>query len=296
MSDQGSSLVAKFGIGVILVLIAVNLFSGLVAKKVGIPGVFEIEFGSKENPQPTQAPATPQPSMQPVAPLPLPQATLVVDQLHRGDYTTITKAVKAARPGMRIIVRPGLYEEGLVIDKPLEIIGDGEVGEVVIRAVGKNVVLFKTNMGRISNLALRQEGGGEWFGVDITQGRLELEGCDISSQSLACVAIHGGADPRLRRNRIHDGKAGGVFVYENGQGLLEDNDIFGNAFAGVEIRTGGNPTVRKNRINRNADQAVYIHEKGHGMIEDNDLRDNAKGAWLIPSDNKGNVKRARNVE
>jgi len=82
MSDQGSSWVAKLGVGVILVLIAVNLFSGLVAKKVGIPGMFEIEFGPKDTPQPTpapvtpqptQAPATPQPSMQPVAPLPTPQ-------------------------------------------------------------------------------------------------------------------------------------------------------------------------------------------------------------------------------
>jgi len=82
MSDQASSWVAKFGVGIVLVLIAVNLFSGLIAKKVGIPGVFEIEFGPKETPhptpapvtpQPTQAPATPQPSMQPVAPLPSPQ-------------------------------------------------------------------------------------------------------------------------------------------------------------------------------------------------------------------------------
>jgi F-box protein 11 len=201
--------------------------------------------------------------------------TLVVDQLHRGDYTTITEAVKAARPGTRIIVRPGLYEEGLVIDKPLEIIGDGEVGEVVIRAVDKNVVLFKTNMGRISNLKLRQEGGGKWFGVDITQGRLELDGCDISSQSSACVAIHGGADPRLRRNRIHDGKESGVYVYENGQGLLEDNDIFGNAFSSVEIRSGGNPTLRGNRIHDGKQSGVLVLENGQGLLEDNDIFGNA---------------------
>lgn len=201
--------------------------------------------------------------------------SLVVDQLHRGDYTTITEAVEAARPGTRIIVRPGLYEEGLVIDKPLEIIGDGEVGEVVIRAFGKHGVLFKTNMGRISNLTLRQEGGGEWFGVDITQGRLELEGCDISSQSLACVAIHSGADPRLRRNRIHDGKAGGVFVLENGQGLLEANDIFGNALSGVEVKTGGNPTLRGNRIHDGKQNGVYVWENGQGLLEDNDIFGNA---------------------
>ena len=34
----------------------------------------------------------------------------------------------------------------------------------------------------------------------------DLEGCDITSQSIKCVGIHGGADPRLLRNRIHDGK------------------------------------------------------------------------------------------
>ena len=95
---------------------------------------------------------------------------------------------------------------------------------------------------------ISQTGGDKWYAVDISQGRLDLEGCDITSTSNACVAIHGGADPRLRRNRIHDGKQGGVFVYENGLGTLEDNEIFGNAYSGVQIKSGGNPTLRRNRI------------------------------------------------
>ena len=103
-------------------------------------------------------------------------------------------------------------------------------------------------MGRVANLTVRQIGNGKRYCVDIVQGRLELEGCDIASQSLTCVAIHGSADPRLRRNRIHDGKQGGVFVYENGQGTLEENDIFGNALAGVKISEDGNPILHRNRI------------------------------------------------
>ena len=47
--------------------------------------------------------------------------THVVDAYQRGDFATVSAAVKAARPGDRILVRPGLYLEGLVIDKPLEI-------------------------------------------------------------------------------------------------------------------------------------------------------------------------------
>ncbi len=219
--------------------------------------------------------------------------TLVVDALNRGHYLTVTDALSAAKPGDRILVRPGLYKEGIVIDKPVEIIGDGELGDVVIEATGKNTVLFKANMGRIANLALRQSGGGNWFCIDIGQGRLDIEGCDISSQSAACVGIHGGADPRLRRNRIHDGKDCGVHVYDNGQGTLEDNEIVGNALAGVEIKTGGNPTLRRNRIHDGKDAGVAARENCQGTLEDNEIYGNALAGVAIATGGNPTVRRNR---
>jgi parallel beta-helix repeat protein len=219
--------------------------------------------------------------------------TRIVDPLHRGDHTTITEAIEQAKPGDRIIVRPGLYQEGLVIDKPLEIVGDGELGDVVVQATGKNVILFKTTMGRVTNLTLQQMGDGQWYAVDIAQGRLELEGCDITSQSLACVAIHNGADPRLRRNRIHDGKQSGVVVHENGQGTLEDNDIFGNASGGVVIKTGGNPTLRRNRIHDSKQGGVFVYENGQGTLEDNDIFGNALSGIEIKTGSNPTVRHNR---
>lgn len=210
--------------------------------------------------------------------------TLVVDAFYRGDYTTLNAAVAAAKPGDRILVRPGLYKEGIVINKPIEIVGDGEPGDVVIGANGKSAILFQTNMGRIANLTLRQTGGGDDFCVDIAQGRLDLEDCDIGSQSLICVAIHSGADPRLRRNRIHDGTRSGVIFYENGQGLLEDNDIFANAIVGVEICQESSPTLRRNRISQHSQEAIWIYKGGQGVFEDNDLRGNARGACYVSPD------------
>ena len=167
--------------------------------------------------------------------------TWVVDPLYRGDHLTLTDALEAAQPGDRILVRPGLYKENVVIDKPVEIIGDGELSEIIIiiEANGQDTILFKANMARIAqNFTLRQTGGGLWDCVDITQGRLDLEGCDMTSQGRVCIAIHDGADPRLRRNHIHDSAQGGVSIYTNGQGTLEDNDIFGNERAGVAITEG----------------------------------------------------------
>lgn len=189
-----------------------------------------------------------------------------------GDHTTITDAIAAAHPGERILIRKGLYEGGLTIEKPLELIGEGQPGDVEVRASGADAILFTTSQGHIANLTLRQAGGeGAWYGVDIGAGRLEMEDCDISSQSLACVAIHDGASPILRRNRIHDGASAGVLIYDQGRGLVEDNDIFANSNSGVEIRAGGAPTLRRNRIHDGKSSGVLVWDQGQGLLEDNDI-------------------------
>ncbi|MGD0609348.1 MAG: right-handed parallel beta-helix repeat-containing protein [Streptosporangiaceae bacterium] len=220
--------------------------------------------------------------------------THVVDPFHRGDFTTISEAIKTARPGDRILVRPGLYPESLVIDKPLEILGDGPAADIQVHARDAHVVVFRANISRITNLTLRQVGGeGTWYGVDIGQGRLELEGCDITSHSGPCVAIHGGADPRLHRNTIHDGKNVGVAVWDQGLGVLEDNDITANADAGVAIGTGGNPTLRRNTIHDGKHVGVWVWDQGLGILEDNDITANADAGVAIQTGGNPTLRRNR---
>ena len=204
---------------------------------------------------------------------PVEPPTVVVDAMHRGNYTTISEAIRNSNAGTRILVRPGHYRDALLIDKPLEIVGEGNRDDIVVEASEKEVVLFTASMGRVANLTLRQS--GKAFAVAITQGRLDLEDCDITSQGWAVVAIRGGADPRIRRNRIHDGTHGGLFLYENAAGLIEDNEVFGNTFAGIEIATGANPTVRRNRIHDGKADGIHVYDSGLGLIEENDIQSNA---------------------
>jgi F-box protein 11 len=219
--------------------------------------------------------------------------TVVVDARQQGDYATITDALKAVKAGTRILVRPGVYKEGIIIDKPVEIIGDGKRDDIVIEAYGKETVVFQANNGRIANLTLRQSGGSNCCGVNITQGRLELEDCDISSQSGPCVTIHGSADPTLHRNSIHDGKSSGVLVYENGQGTLEYNEIFTNDFPGVAIMAGGNPTLCRNRIHDGKSSGVLVCKNGQGTLEYNEIFANAKAGVAIMTGGNPTMRRNR---
>ena len=222
------------------------------------------------------------------------EPTHVVGPFPQGDFATVSEAIKAARPGDRILVRPGHYQESLVIDKDLVILGDGPVADIQISARHTHTVVFRASNSRIANLTLRQTGGeGRWYGVDITRGRLELEGCHITSRSSACVAIHGGANPRLRGNRIHHGAAAGVYVYDDGLGTLEDNDITANALAGVEITTGGDPTLTGNRIDHGKDAGVYVHDDGLGTLENNDITANALAGVAIGAGGDPTLRRNR---
>ena len=88
---------------------------------------------------------------------------MVVDQMNRGDYATISQAIVAAKPGSKTLVKPGVYDEGLTIDKPLEIVGDGDLGTVIVRAKGKNAIIFGAAKGKVSNSRIENklaEGNG----------------------------------------------------------------------------------------------------------------------------------------
>jgi F-box protein 11 len=219
--------------------------------------------------------------------------TLVVDPLHRGDYPTVGLAVAAAQPGYLIKVRPGYYNEGIVIDKPLEIVGDGPVDRIVIRAGIGSVIKMSASRVEVRNLTLRQT-GGDWHGVDIAVGHLVIEDCDINSQGRACVAIHNGAFAAVRRNRIHDGERSGIFLYNEGQGVIEDNDIGNNSRSGIVIRAGSNPIVRRNRIYRS--KLAGILTQGEGVIENNDIASNGYAGIEIKTGGNPTVRNNRIYE
>jgi hypothetical protein len=51
MSDVGQGKAYKIALYLLVILILYNIGSGLIVKKMGIPGIFEIEFEDKSTPQ-----------------------------------------------------------------------------------------------------------------------------------------------------------------------------------------------------------------------------------------------------
>jgi parallel beta-helix repeat protein len=213
----------------------------------------------------------PPPSAIPVT-APTGLATIVVSRLGRGQYTSLNAAIKAAQPGTRILVQPGLYTEEIVIDRPLEIVGDGPLADVIIQGQEGNCLQMGTDYALVRGLTFRCRAGSrgkQCYAVDITKGQLVLEGCDVTSDSLACVGVHGSAaEPVIRRCKVHDGKSAGLFFYDNSQGIVEECEIYGNTHAAIAISGGSNPSVRNCKIHDGKQVGVHIYEGAAGTIED----------------------------
>ena len=207
---------------------------------------------------------------------------IVVSAKGDGDYRNFREAMRNLPAGGRLFVRPGLYREGLIIDKPMEIIGDGKPEEIIIASAGASCILMQTDKASVRGLTLRQEtesgkGSEGFFAVDIPQGRLILEDCDITSGSLSCIGIHNEMTaPTIRRCRIHNSADSGIYIFRAATGTVEDCDIYDSRNVGVAIAEGAAPAVKRCSIRDGRDAGIVVWSRATGLIEECNIFSNAK--------------------
>jgi F-box protein 11 len=210
---------------------------------------------------------------------PTPTTVTVSPKAGEGKYRGIMEAFKQVVPGSTIVVKPGTYKECLVIDKKIEIVADGPDGSVVVEGNDQGCVKVSSDDVVVRGLTLRGLAGrtkGLRFAVNVSQGKPQFEDCDITSDSLACVAVHGsGVDPSFRNCKMHGSRSAGVLVYDRGLGTFENCAIFENGHGNVEVREAGNPMFRRCQITEGKEAGVVVHDKGGGTFEDCEITGNA---------------------
>ena len=122
----------------------------------------------------------------------------VVDPSTPGCFASIGAALACAKPHDTIAVAPGTYNERLDIDKPVDIVGAGEIGDVVVAGVDGPVIQVSGGRVacRVARLRITQKSATE--GVPMSGavrveggGVLVLEECAVASSSGHCVVIKG---------------------------------------------------------------------------------------------------------
>lgn len=254
------------------------------SKSVANPSAKRMEPDPDPVPVSPVAEAAEAPAPAPKAPAPKAPATpareiptLIVDPWpNLGDHTTIAAAIKAAEPGSRVLIRPGTYEENLILDKPLELIGEGEAADVIVRTTKRDAMTVSANIAEIANLTLlRDAGEGNHVALWVTDGRATFHDCVFTSKSISAVEVRGaGTAPEFRRCRFIDNAQAGVLVKEHARPRIEDCELTGNGYQAVAILTGADPILRRCVLGGNTQTGCLVEQNGRGLLEDCTIREN----------------------
>lgn len=207
---------------------------------------------------------------------PLPKSSparpeIVVCQHGTGDFESLVEAVKAAPKRAVIRIRPGEHIGGLVIDRHLDLIGEGAHGEVVLVNAGAPCVTWSTDVGRIENLTFLQRtkaSGPPIPAVLVSRGRPLFHACSFSSVAGAgFIALGPLANPQVVNCLVHGCGECGLAFMNGACGAVLECRVSDNGFAGIEVSEGSAPTVTSTEFVQGLDCGAHIYNGGRGTFK-----------------------------
>ena len=194
----------------------------------------------------------------------------LVDAAGGGDTATLGEALSRAPDGATISVRPGVYAESLVIERPVHVqaVTEGAGGEVVISPAAGRCLLLDAAAGSLRGLAF-EGGAGDGPCLEVNSGAMEIVGNRLGPWAGSGLLVRDGAAPLIRDNRFLDIEGSAVVFDDGSSGIVEANRIERTAKSAVRVQAGADPTLRGNEISEAGQAGLLIEEGARGLFDEN---------------------------
>ena len=182
------------------------------------------------------------------------------------DFHSIAAALESAEEGDVIVLAEGLYTESVLVERSVDLQGEGEVA---IRA-SKGPSLRVTGADvEITGLSF-SSGDPEAGPTVLLQGAgVVLRECRVTSQSGICVQIEGAkAEARLVECHVEGGSDAGVFVRQGASAVFEECLIRGNTNPGLVANEQSHVQVIKCRFEDGKTNGIFVRGGSDARIED----------------------------
>lgn len=200
------------------------------------------------------------------------------------DYPTIQEAINAANSGDTIFVYTGIYNESLVVNKTVTLLGENRDFTIINSSENNDVLQIAATDVYIKGFTLQGTGNssGVYVGGPFT---FTLIGNNIKN-NLFGVYLAGYGDNTIIDNNISNNNIG-IFLNTSNNNAIISNDILSNNFGITSSGNATNNLMDKNYISNNSD-GIHIVSAYNHTITDNDIFNNTvHGIYLNSS--TGNI-------
>ena len=210
---------------------------------------------------------------------------LIVSQDEQGDFVFIQEAIGHARDGDTIRVYDGVYQEQVVVDKSINLIGNGSGKTTIHGSMDGNVVVIRSDGVTFSGFTIRESGTME----DEDTG-IRVESDHVTISSTQCTGNRNGIvlvetfNTTLMGNNCSGNINNGIVLDQCLDTIVEDTLCMGNEEAGIIVATSGNTLLRENSIWENLINGVLLINSPKCTAEKNSVMNNEeRGISLLGS-------------
>ncbi|RKT16547.1 parallel beta-helix repeat protein [Streptomyces sp. 1114.5] len=194
-----------------------------------------------------------------------------------GRYRTIGDALAAARSGAVISVRPGRYEENLVINKLVTITAAEARGTVRITARRGCVVQVTAEAVQLTGLILQGQ-DEELPAIDVPRGQAAVQDCEVVGSSWTALLTRGDGTLAMRGCRVTNPAGAGIVETSTGSSVIEDCVIEHLGSSAVVIGERANPLLRN---------CVLRDARGNGICANGEARGTFESCEVSVTDKPG---------
>ncbi|WP_031069239.1 right-handed parallel beta-helix repeat-containing protein [Streptomyces sp. NRRL WC-3742] len=209
-----------------------------------------------------------------------PVLTVCAERQEPGSYRTIGEAVQAARSGAVISVRPGRYEENLVLTKVVSITAEDVRGSVRISPRRGSVVQVLAEAVQLTGLILQGQ-DEDLPAVDVPRGQLALQDCEVVGNSWTAVLTRQQGELAMRGCRVVNTAGAGLVETSTGNSVIEDSVVEHLGTSAIVIGERANPTVRRCVLRDARGNGVCANGESRGVLEDCEIFATDKPAVAI---------------
>jgi len=208
-------------------------------------------------------------------------------------YRTITEAINLANDGDTVYVFSGTYNESLVINKRISLIGGiDDEPSIISRGVElKYLIEITADFVTVENFVIKDPERfiSSQYGalIHVTSNNVVIQQNNISQCNLWGVYLDSSDDNMISGNVINDTK--GVFVSSSNNNVFSSNNVSNSSDAGLNLRSSIRNILYQNSLTLNT-YGIYARDCSNMNITQNTLKKNTYHGLYLSGDTNDIVR------
>lgn len=204
-------------------------------------------------------------------------------------FATIQEAIDHANNGDKVFVKAGVYNEHVVVNKTVSLMGEDSKTTVVDGNFSSHVINVVCDYVQVTGFTVRNCGNLTWdAALNVNASYCRIFGNVVEPSGFFGISLYGSTNSEVRENNVTGPAEFGITLANSSHNVVAHNDI-GSSSCGVGFHAEShNNTLSENSVHDCGDSIIF-HAAQDNVISWNILGNNSRGIWLQESEAAANA-------